>query len=142
MTCTFFGHRECPKDIEAKLEKAITELIEKENVDLFYVGNQGGFDSLVKRKLSILKKQYPRINYYVVLAYVPGEREKLCDYDYENTVYPEELENVPKRYAINGRNMWMIKKSDFVVTCVRYKFGGAAKFKEIAEKRGKIIIEI
>ena len=142
MICTFFGHRECPKDIEAKLEQTIKELIEKENVDMFYVGNQGGFDSMVRKSLTLLKKQYININYYVVLAYMPGEKTEFDNLDSEYTIYPEGLENVPLRYAIPKRNLWMIKKSDFVITYVRYTVGGAAHFKEIAEKENKKVINI
>ena len=58
------------------------------------------------------------------------------------TVYPEGLENVPKRFAIYARNKWMIEKSDFVVTCVNRSFGGAAQFKEFAIKRGKTVVEL
>ena len=36
----------------------------------------------------------------------------------------------------------MIEKSDYVVTYVHHSFGGAAQFKEIAEKKGKIVINI
>ena len=42
----------------------------------------------------------------------------------------------------NKRNAWMINESDFVVTYVRYSTGGAAHFKELAEKKGKIVINL
>ena len=58
------------------------------------------------------------------------------------TIFPEGIENVPKRFAIDFRNRWMIEKSDCVVTCINRGFGGAAKAKNYAEKHGKNIIEI
>jgi hypothetical protein len=36
----------------------------------------------------------------------------------------------------------MIKQSDVVVTYVTHNFGGAAQFKEMAEKQGKMVIEL
>ena len=36
----------------------------------------------------------------------------------------------------------MIEQSDYVVTYVKYTVGGAAQFKEYAEKKGKIVINL
>ena len=58
------------------------------------------------------------------------------------TVYPEGLEAVPPRYAIDKRNRWMLQQSDVVVTYVTVPFGGAAKFKLLAEKTGRAVINI
>ena len=74
MTCTFFGHRNAPDTIKPILRKAIVNLIENRGVDLFYVGNQGAFDRTAISVLRGLKEEYPQIQYYVVLAYVPQFR--------------------------------------------------------------------
>ena len=63
------------------------------------------------------------------------------EYNY-NTIYPDGLEKTPSKYAIPKRNEWMIDKSDYVVTYVKYIVGGAAQFKELAERKGKTIISI
>lgn len=136
MTCTFFGHRDCPKDIEQSLRCAIIDLIEKKEVNKFYVGNQGNFDSMVYRTLKNLSKKYT-LEYDVVLAYLPHRHNH-----YDKTIFPEGIENVPPRFAINHRNKWMIDHSDFVITYVRYSLGGAAKFKELAIKQNKIVINL
>ena len=62
--------------------------------------------------------------------------------DYSDTIFPEELAKVPRRFAIDKRNHWMIERSSVVVTYVKNNIGGAAKFKEIAEKKGLNIINI
>ena len=36
----------------------------------------------------------------------------------------------------------MIQQSDIVVTYVTHNFGGAAQFKEMAEKRNKNVVEV
>ncbi len=140
-TCTFFGHRDVTTDIEQSLLAVLTDLILNKNVDLFYVGNHGGFDSLVKRSLEKLKNKYPHIKYYVVLAYLPTSKND-SDIDYTETIYPEGLEAVPKRFAIIKRNVWMIDNSDYVVTHVCHNTSCASKFKELAEKKKKNVINI
>jgi len=95
---------------------------------------------MVKHNLIELSKIYP-INYTVVLAYLPGK------YNAEegsptNTILPDGIETVPRRFTINYRNKWMIEQSDYVVTYVKYTVGGASKFKELAEKKKKIVINI
>ena len=141
MVCTFFGHRDAPYEIEHILRETVENLIKNENVNLFYVGNNGRFDSITRKILKELKQKYDEINYYVVLAYMPG-RQNSKNEDYADTIYPDGLENTPPRYAISKRNMWMIDRSDIVITYTRGNAGGAAKFKETAQKRGRRIINL
>jgi len=94
---------------------------------------------MVRRQLEDLSQTYP-ITYSVVLAYLPTEKN---NYDnLTNTIYPEGLEIVPKRFAISWRNKWMIQQTDIVVTYVTHNFGGAAQFKEMAEKLSKDVINL
>ena len=72
--CTFFGHRDCPASIRPKLRAALTELIEEQGVDRFYVGQQGNFDAVARGVLRELAETYPHIRYSVVLERLPGER--------------------------------------------------------------------
>lgn len=139
MTATFFGHKDTPKEIEPTLRSTLIDLIENKNVNVFYVGNNGNFDTMVRRQLEDLSQTYP-ITYSVVLAYLPTEKNKYDDLS--NTIYPEGLETVPKRFAISWRNKWMIQQSDIVVTYVTHNFGGAAQFKKIAERFKKTIITL
>ena len=55
--CTFFGHRDCPSSIKSKLRKVLIDLIESHAVDMFYVGQQGAFDSMVRSVLKELVKR-------------------------------------------------------------------------------------
>ena len=139
MTVTFFGHKDTPKNIEPTLRATLVELIENKNVTVFYVGNNGNFDTMVRRQLEELSHTYP-ITYSVVLAYLPIKKSEYDDST--NTIYPEGIETVPKRFAISYRNKWMVGQADIVVTYVTHSFGGAAQFKEMAEKQGKTVIEL
>ncbi len=141
LTCTFFGHKDAPKEIEPMLSSTIVELIENKNVFNFYVGNHGNFDYMVKRCLIELKNFY-HINYAVVMAYLPGKKYYSDDESFIDTIIPNGIETVPRKFAINYRNKWMIEQSDYVVTYVNRNIGGAAWFKELAERKKKTIINI
>lgn len=136
-TVTFFGHRDTPKEIEPTLWLTLTDLIENKNATVFYVGNHGNFDAMVRHQLEDLSKTYP-IKYYVVLAYMPSKN----DNTEEHSILPEGIETIPRRFAINYRNKWMIQKSDIVVTYVTRKWGGASQFVDTAKSTNKVVINI
>ncbi len=136
MVCTFFGHANAPEELTSTLRLTLIDLIENKNVNLFYVGNNGNFDSMVRNQLEKLSTIYS-IKYYVVLAYPPYKQSKL-----KNSLLPEGIEELPPKYAIPFRNEWMIKKSDYVVTYVKRTFGGAYKFKNLSVTQNKIVIKI
>ena len=138
--CTFFGHRECPDSVKVKLREALTDLIVNHDVDTFYVGNQGRFDAIVHSVLQELKKEYPQIDYAVVLSYMSGKQTEYDDYF--DTIFPEGIEFVHPRYAISWRNNWMLRQSDYVVTYITHTWGGAAQFAEKAVKQRKVVINI
>ncbi len=99
MTCTFFGHRKCPKEVALPLKSTLEDLIEKQNADMFYVGNQGNFDSTVRKILRQLKPIYPHIDYAVVFAYMPCRKNTVDGADFSDTIFPCEPENTPPKYA-------------------------------------------
>lgn len=137
MTCTFFGHRDCPDTIQEDLKNTITDLIVNKGVDQFFVGNHGRFDSFVLHTLKQLKQDFLHIDYCVVLAYLP----KNANFDHP-TIYPEGIEQVPKRFAISYRNDYMINHSNYVVAYVTHNTGGAHRFLSLAKNRQKICINL
>ena len=141
-SCTFFGHRDCPSSVKPKLRKALTDLIENCAVDMFYVGQQGAFDSLVRSVLKELVLVYPHINYAVVLERMPSKRDEVDTRDYSDTMLPEGIETVHPRFAISWRNKWMIKQSDYVVTYITHSWGGAAQYAKKARIQGKYVINL
>lgn len=138
-TVTFFGHKDTPKETEPTLRSTLKNLIENHNAVDFYVGNNGNFDIIVRHVLEELSVIYP-IQYSVVLAYLPVQKDE--NENLKNTILPEGIETVPKRFAISYRNKWMIDHSDIVVTYVTHNFGGASQFKDLAERKGKRLIEL
>ena len=138
--CAFFGHRDCPESIKAKLREVLVDLITIHGVDMFYVGHQGQFDAYVHSELKNLKQNYSQINYAVVLAYMPGKQNEYDDFS--DTVLPEGIESVHPRYAISWRNNWMLQQSDYVVTYITHSWGGAAQYAIKAKKQGRQVINI
>ena len=138
--CTFFGHRDCPETIKPKLREVLVDLINNCDVDMFYVGHQGQFDTIVRSALRELQKEYPQVKYAVVLAYMPGKK---TEYDnYSDTMLPEGIESVHPRYAIAWRNNWMLKQSDYVVTYITHTWGGAAQFVKKAKSQRKCVVDL
>ena len=142
MTCCFFGHKDAPSSIYEKLEGAIETAIVEDGVTSFLVGNQGQFDGMVLSALRKLKTKYPHINYNVVLAYMPAEKESWNLYEYGETMLPEGIESIHPRYAISWRNKWMVQESDVVIAYITHSWGGAAKQVERARKRNKLVLNM
>ncbi len=142
MVCTFFGHRNTDSSILPRLREAIIDLIENKNVSVFYVGNNGMFDFFVREELKEIKKKYPHIKYYIVLAYMPEGKSEFETFDYSDTICFSLPEKTPRRFFVDKRNRIMIQKADYVITHVTTVVGGAAKYKELAKKQNKIVIEI
>ena len=140
MTCTFFGHRDTPESIRFVLKETLRHLITTESVDNFLVGHQGIFDGMVLTELKKMQKEYPHIRYAVVLATLPCQAFPF-DESVE-TLYPEGLETVPRRFTLARRNEWMLRQAQIVVTYVTHSTGGAAKYKEKAQKQGKRVISL
>ena len=138
MICTFFGNRDASDAVRSILYDTVSKLINERNVTEFYVGNNGNFDRLVLSVLKELNKRYPDIKYYVVYAYLPQKDDE----NFLHTIYPEGIENVPKRFAIDFRNKWMLDRANILVTYVKNKFGNSYKLSALAVKKGKDVINI
>ena len=133
MVVAFFGHRDAREDIEPKIKETVKDLIENHGADTFLVGNNGNFDAMVKKVLTKAEELYPHVKYSVVLAYLPIQKKEYEDHSH--SVFPEGLEKVPLRFAISKRNELMIKRCQTVVAYVTHNYGGAYRFKTMAEKK-------
>ena len=139
-SCCFFGHREVTHNIKPKLTAIIEKLITEDDVTEFYVGHQGQFDGMVYSVLKELKAKYTQIRYTVVLASMPDEH--IRELFGEETLFPDGMETVPKRFAISKRNDLMIQQSGFAVCYVHKITGGAAKFREKCVKKGLRVTDV
>ena len=139
-TCCFFGHKDTPESVKDDLYAAIEKLIAECGVETFYVGNQGSFDFYTRAALRQMQKKYPHIRYAVVLAYMPGQQTE--HEDHSDTMLPEGIEEVHPRYAIDWRNRWMLRESQYVLCYIHHHWGGAAKYVQAAQCHGKTVINL
>ena len=136
--CCFFGHSKIRVNIKSRLKETIKKLISEKNIKEFYTGNNGAFDQFVIEVLSEIYKEDQTIQYTIVLAYLNEKKDAV----YTNTVYPEGLETVPKRFAISKRNLWMLDMCEYVIAYIDHPYGNAEKFVNSALYKGKTVINI
>ena len=137
MIVTFCGHREIAQttEVEEWLQTVIHSLIEQ-GATTFYLGGYGAFDGLAASVLRKEKKNHPWIERILVLAYLNGRQDAV---GYDGSVY-QELEKIPRRFAILHRNRWMVQSADVVVAYVLHDWGGAATTLRYAKQKRKRII--
>ena len=104
--CTFFGHRDCPSSVYPSIKTCIENLIQTEKADSFYVGENGRFDALVLKAPEELKRQYPMIQFSLVLSSMPSDKQSTHHIE---TILPDCVENAARRFAVDRRNRWMLK---------------------------------
>lgn len=72
----------------------------------------------------------------MVLAYLENNNRY---YDMNDTIFPSVLDNVPLRYAINKRNIYMIEQSEYMVCYLNHTFTNTYKYvKKAISKKLKI----
>ena len=140
MVCTFLGHRDCYGLDKEALQSEIEKLI-AQGVHTFYVGHQGDFDGTVFGCLKKLETVYPHISVSVVLAYMPPPAQIFDPYA-GYSIYPEGLEAVPPKFAIEYRNKWMISRADHCICYVNRSWGGAYKFVRMCKNRGLAVTNL
>jgi len=141
--CCFFGHSDTDDSVYPLLYDEAEKHITQYNVTTFYVGNYGNFDRMSVTVLKELKRKYSHIEIVLVLAYLPTEKmERFETNSYDSTLYPEGLETVPQRFAINCRNRWVAEQSDCLIAYVRESYGGAYESLRYALRKGKQIVNL
>lgn len=140
--CSFFGHRDTSERIYESLYREIIKAIKTDGVSVFYVGNNGAFDSLARRAVMKAKEEFEGIKICLVLAYMPIKKDSYIAGKYDGTIYPDGLEFVPKRFAISHRNKWIIQQSDMVIGYVRTSYGGAYDALHYAKNQKKKVINL
>ena len=144
--CVFFGHRwaDLPPEEKNLLKNVVERLITEENVEEFFFGGYGNFDSVAYDVVSSLKKRYPHIRRIRALSYYPEHPENLHRFDgiYEGLYLLDGVEVGPKRFAIVRCNRILAQKCDFAVCYVVLCFGGAYRAMKVAKSAGKVVINI
>ena len=144
MIIAFCGHGEYRESAED--EQKILEILEREVGDgpcEFFLGGYGGFDGFSHSCAKKFKKEHPHaklifVTPYMDEKYIKSRTEYMKDV---NVVYPP-IENVPKKFAIQHRNRWMMEQADVVIAYVSRSFGGAYTTYKYAKTKKKRIYNI
>ena len=129
MRIAFFGHADTMLSDELKnaIMSYLNECIADKKCE-FLLGGYGNFDAYALRFGLELKKSNNALKLTLVSPYIDwsylkkqGEYVKTV---YDDVIFPE-IDNVPKRFAISKRNKWIVDASDFIVTFIQHKYGGA-----------------
>ena len=141
ITCTFFGHRDVTWEIKERVKDAVIDLITQRGVEMFLVGDSGGFDRLVK---SVLTELMPLYNFdlQVILSRIPTVNDSERYNDGTIYVVPDGIESVIPRFRIDFRNKYMLNASDYVIAYVEREYGGAFKYYKMAKRRALTVINL
>ncbi len=137
--CSFCGHRTIiTKNLEERVYKILSDLIENQGYTTFYSGGMGEFDNLCEKTVRQLKKEHPHIRLCLILyRYNPHlENLKLL---FDEIIVPD-LENIHYKRQITERNKWMADSSDTVLCYIYKDYGGAHSMMKYAEKENRKII--
>lgn len=70
-----------------------------------------------------------------------SNRKDYLEKEYDEILYPP-LGNVPPKFAIARRNIWMINQADYIIAYVKTHYGGAYKSLLFAAKHNKPYINL
>lgn len=138
-SCFFVGHRDASETLYPLMVREVERHIIDYGVMEFIVGQYGRFDSMAARVVREVKKRYPGIRLILLLAYL---NNKALPTGFEESIYPDGLEFVPKRYAILRANRSMVERCDYIIAFVSRNIGGASQCLTYAQKRGKPIVNL
>lgn len=143
MVCCLFGHGNAPDSLRQSLKNEILKIFEADPETMFYFGKHGRFDAMARSVMKELKKEGKNVQYAVVLSHMPGPLGEFDDpKEYEDTMFPEGLEEVHPKFGITWVNNWMVKQTDTVICYITHDFGGAAQFVRKARRKGAHIINL
>lgn len=145
MYCTFCGHsNKSYYDIYDQLKTEIIKMADR-GVTTFFSGGYGDFDLTCIAAVGEIKKDFPRIKNYIVLAYRDethiSKYEFICNRYNAETLYTLEDYVIPK-FAITQRNKWMVDNSDYMIAFVDYTWGGAYTTLKYAKRKNSNILKI
>ena len=136
MTCFFIGHRNAPQELWPRLKETVERHITEYGVTDFVVGRYGRFDDMAAGAVRAAKKRHGTVTLTLLLPYYPFGGS-FCVKEFDGTLYPQEIESVPKPAAIVRANRYMVEMSDFLICYYKKLAGGTRDIVEFARRREK-----
>ena len=116
-------------------------LIEEEDVDVFYLGEQGDFEIIAAEVLNELKPTYPFIQRIEVICFAE-QLQRNGKIKSDGFEYLDELDRCKRKARIIKRNQWVVDNSDILIFYVNSPYGGAYQSYLYAKKKNKQIINL
>lgn len=132
--CFFMGHKDTPNSVYPKLLSAIKQAASM-GVTEFVVGSHGNFDSMAAHAVQQAKADYPAIILTRLQAYYCAASSNRLTHD--RLFFPPGLENVPKRYALDRANRYMLHHCSYLIFYAAYPGSHALHFYQSAERIAK-----
>ena len=138
---TLFGHRYIDRfrEVDEGLDRVLNELVLQHPYIDFYIGNDGDFDSAIRRLIQRCGKENITIN--LVFAYPKADIDML-EKQFDSVIFPPTLHHVHPKAAIKKRNEWMVEQAQLLLCYVEKQSGGAYTAMKYAERLGKEIINL
>lgn len=133
--CFFIGHRDTGSDVVPLLKQEVERHISEYGVTEFIVGHYGTFDTMAANAVVHAKKRHPKVSLTLLLPYHPAERPVRISDGFDGTLYPPDMERVPKRLAIVLANQYVLQHCTHLIACVRHPSGGSWEILSAARKR-------
>ena len=133
--CFFIGHRDAPQVLLPLLEDNVERYIAQYGVREFLVGHYGNFDRLATSAVKSAKKKHPEIKLTMLLPYHPAIQQYEPGPGFDGSLYPPDMERVPRRVAIVKANEYAIRNCGFLICYNRNQIGNTRKLIEMALRR-------
>ena len=138
-TCFFIGHRDTPADVYSRIVLEV-ERLALHGVTEFVVGHYGAFDRMAARAVREVKRQHPEIRLTLLLPYYETNTSRYGT-GFDEIIYPEGQETIPKQAAIIRANRYMIDQCDVLIMYARHIGSNTREFMDyaqcLANRKGK-----
>lgn len=144
-SCFFIGHRDAGSSVFPALADAVEKHITEYGVTEFIVGNYGSFDQMTARAVIEAKKRHPQVTLFRLLAYHPADRPQDLPEGFDGSIYPENMETVPKRLAIVRANRYAVEHVGYLIAYVWHPASNSLNLLEYArsrEQKGLITVTV
>ncbi len=139
-SCFFIGHRDTPEKLLYALEQTVERHITEYGVTEFYVGQHGRFDALAVQAVANAKQRHPAVTLTLLLACHPAEQTVAVPEYFDDIFYPPGMESVPRRFAIDRANRYMIAHCDCLIAYAWQPGGSAVKFLQFAQRQPHLAV--